>query len=630
MKRPTKKATTVPTTGVVIKDTPDKSVSKIKAPTKIEVPDEHSDKTKDTSEGTRVKPRFLDVSKEDSSDSDDDSWGDSENESDDANDKDDDNDDNRDDDNSDENDKRGNNDGDEEYVHTQEKDKSDDEEKMFQEEDDDVTKELYGDLNITQGLRDTDMTNAEPRREDQQNASHESGFVQEKEDAHVTLTTVHDKTEGLLQSSSISSDFASKFLNLDDLSLDMNSLMNTSTVPPPPPLVYPYSHPTTIPHQQTPYSTKTTTNPTLTFPEIPNFTSLFQFDQRVSALETKVSDFNQTSQFVEAVSLILGIVDNYFACKLKEEVKAQVSKIMPQIKDYVTESLRAEVLTSYAVAALLLEYELKKILIDKMETNKLIKRSDIQKSLYNALIESYNTDKDILSTYGDIVTLKRRRNGQDKDEDPCTGSDRGINSKSIQIEEPEFKATDAKMYQDQGIKTGHIVDQPNNEAAPNHDWFQKPNKPLTPDCAWNKSKFVDFRPPQKWIRTIAKECFKERQPLCTFDELMVTPIDFSAFVMNHLKIDNLTQEILVGPAFNLLKGTCKSFVKEGDFPRLKLCDIEDMLLLLVQKKLSNLDVDNRDNPLDSVEVLRFEKRSKSKNKGKVPTKMELILEQTQQ
>ncbi|GJV24992.1 hypothetical protein Tco_1377687 [Tanacetum coccineum] len=38
----------------------------------------------------------------------------------------------------------------------------------------------------------------------------------------------------------------------------------------------------------------------------------------------------------------------------------------------------------------------------------------------------------------------------------------------------------------------------------------------------------------------------------------------------------------------------------------------------------------RDIPLDSVVVLRYEKRSKSKNKGRVPTKMELVLEQTQQ
>ncbi|GJS39710.1 hypothetical protein Tco_0564753 [Tanacetum coccineum] len=36
---------------------------------------------------------------------------------------------------------------------------------------------------------------------------------------------------------------------------------------------------------------------------------------------------------------------------------------------------------------------------------------------------------------------------------------------------------------------------------------------------------------------------------------MDTPINFSAFVMNRLNITNLTQELLVEPAFNLLKGT---------------------------------------------------------------------------
>ncbi|GKF45081.1 hypothetical protein Tco_0131633, partial [Tanacetum coccineum] len=64
-------------------------------------------------------------------------------------------------------------------------------------------------------------------------------------------------------------------------------------------------------------------------------------------------------------------------------------------------------------------------------------------------------------------------------------------------------------------------------------------------------------PPQKWISNIAKA----RQPPRSFDELMSTPINFSAYVMHNLKIDNLTQELLVGPAFNLLKGTCKSFME---------------------------------------------------------------------
>nr|GFC83484.1 hypothetical protein [Tanacetum cinerariifolium] len=45
--------------------------------------------------------------------------------------------------------------------------------------------------------------------------------------------------------------------------------------------------------------------------------------------------------------------------------------------------------TSYDVAADLSEMELKKILIDKMEGNKSIQRSDEQRNLYKALVEAY-------------------------------------------------------------------------------------------------------------------------------------------------------------------------------------------------------------------------------------------------
>ncbi|GKF33021.1 hypothetical protein Tco_0106221, partial [Tanacetum coccineum] len=47
---------------------------------------------------------------------------------------------------------------------------------------------------------------------------------------------------------------------------------------------------------------------------------------------------------------------------------------------------------------------------------------------------------------------------------------------------------------------------------------------------------------------------------------MSTPIDFSAYIMNGLKITNLTQETLLGPAFKLLKGTRTNFAElEYDF-----------------------------------------------------------------
>nr|GEX76853.1 hypothetical protein [Tanacetum cinerariifolium] len=435
---------------------------------KKKIPDEPTGKTKDTSEGTGLKPGVLDMSKDDSSDSNNDSWGDSEDESDDDHDEDnnDDKDDNDDDDVNDNDSDYEEEEQDEEYVFSLEKDKSDEEEKMFEEEDDDVVKDLYGDLNITQGLRDTDLTNAQQGGEDQLNASHESAA----------------KLFHLI--------FTRKLLNLDDLSLDINSLMNTSTIPFRPPPINPSSHPTTIPQQRTPDSTTTTTYPATTFPEIPNFASLFQFNQRVYALDTKVSEFNQTSQVVEAVSSILSIVDNYLAFKLKEEVnvavrlqsnklkeeakaenqefinqvdstmkqiikeqvKAQVSKIMLQIEKYIIESLGAKVLvrptnqhqTSYAVAALLSKFKLKKILIDKMETNKLINKSDIQKNLYNALIKAYNPDKDIFTLYSGVVTLKRGRDDQDKDEDPSTGSDRWMKRRKSSKDAEPSKGSKSK------------------------------------------------------------------------------------------------------------------------------------------------------------------------------------------
>ncbi|GKC10339.1 hypothetical protein Tco_1007121 [Tanacetum coccineum] len=113
------------------------------------------------------------------------------------------------------------------------------------------------------------------------------------------------------------------------------------------------------------------------------------------------------------------------------------------------------------------------------------------------------------------------------------------------------------MLQEQGGDMGNTEDQPNVKEDSKYDWFKKPERPLTPDLDWNTRKQIDFKPPQMWISQIAKA---EKPPL-TFDELMSTPIDFSAFVMNHMKIDNLTQQHLVGPTFNLLKGTCKSRVE---------------------------------------------------------------------
>nr|GEU88371.1 hypothetical protein [Tanacetum cinerariifolium] len=117
--------------------------------------------------------------------------------------------------------------------------------------------------------------------------------------------------------------------------------------------------------------------------------------------------------------------------QVKEKVKVQVFKILPKIKKSINEQLEAEVLTrasnssktSYVVVADLSKLELKKILIEKMERKKSIHRSDEQKNIYKAMVDAYECDKIILDTYGATVTLKRRRDDEDKDEEPSAGSD---------------------------------------------------------------------------------------------------------------------------------------------------------------------------------------------------------------
>nr|GEV90652.1 hypothetical protein [Tanacetum cinerariifolium] len=122
----------------------------------------------------------------------------------------------------------------------------------------------------------------------------------------------------------------------------------------------------------------------------------------VSALESEMSEFRQTSQFSKVVSSISGIVDMYLASKMKEavdaiikeHVQAQVSKIMPKIEKYVTKSLGAKVLTDQTL-----------------------------RRIFTMYWSNHTTlTKTSLPHMGDVVTLKRGRDDQDKDEHPSVGS----------------------------------------------------------------------------------------------------------------------------------------------------------------------------------------------------------------
>ncbi|GJY53725.1 hypothetical protein Tco_0445389 [Tanacetum coccineum] len=631
VKRPTKKSTTAPRTSVAIRDTPGVFVSKKKAPAKADrskgieilsdvalsesaqlkeatktskkdfhisqasgsgdgtdfesgVPDEQQRKTSGTNKGTGTEPGVPDVHTYDS-ESKNESWGDSEddndNDSDDNSKGNDDKANNDDDGNSDADDnKRTDLDDDDEnpsftlkYYDEEEHDEvyefDDDNENVFEDEDDD----LYKDVDV----RSLGAEQGQERKGDE-----------EMTDAD------QNKTDSFKQSSSISSDFASKFLILENVPLAVDEVVSminvksrqeeSSTQAPSlfsvPMTAIPENdnvHATTVaptismitppPQLMTPSTAPTTVPTTTSIPALLDFSSLFSFDQRVSTLETKMSQLKQadhSAQLLESVkSQLPTMVDDLlstrigyatrtalesytkdFEKKAQEERKLYIdvveksSTINESLENVVLAKSSSQPKSTYEAAESLTEFELKKILLDKMERSESYKTAPEHKELYEGLVKSYNLDKDLFSSYGNVYSLKRDRDDKDKDEDPSAGSYRGLkkrkmskdpksSGKSVQAEELVFETTDTRMPQDQG---GDTEDQPYS---------------------------IDSRPPQKWISNIAKA----RKPPRTFNELMSTPIDFSAYVMHNLKIDNLTQEILVGPAFYLLKGTCKSIVE---------------------------------------------------------------------
>ncbi|GKG43204.1 hypothetical protein Tco_0479888, partial [Tanacetum coccineum] len=110
----------------------------------------------------------------------------------------------------------------------------------------------------------------------------------------------------------------------------------------------------------------------------------------------------------------------------------------------------------------------------------------------DALVKSYQLDKDLLESYGNTYSLKRDCDDKDQDEDPPAGSDQGLKKRktskdakppkgsklkesmsssskgtkfqpkssgnSMQAEEPMFETADTEMLQDRGGDLGNTKD----------------------------------------------------------------------------------------------------------------------------------------------------------------------------
>ncbi|GKA57081.1 hypothetical protein Tco_0756269 [Tanacetum coccineum] len=343
--------------------------------------------------------------------------------------------------------------------------------------------------------------------------------------------------------------------------------MTATTVPPPIPLITPLSQLTT----------------TTLIPDHPDFSSVFRFNERVSNLEKGLSKLKQAdysaqllatikSQIPAMVDAQLGtrlgdsiqealrsytadfkkkaqaerkryidLVEKLVKDIISSEVKTQLHQILPKevsdfatlmIQSTVTESLENVVLvksssqpeSTYEAAAPLTEFELKKIMIDKMKKSQSYLTTDEHKELYKALVKSYDVDKVLFQTYGKAVSLKRGHEDKDKDEDPCAGSNQGMkrrktnkddesskgskskdskstssskgtkssqpksSGKSTQTEELTQTVDDSEVLQNQGQDMGTTDDQPDVEAVSKQDSFKKLERPQTSDLDWNVRK----------------------------------------------------------------------------------------------------------------------------------------------
>nr|GFA56408.1 hypothetical protein [Tanacetum cinerariifolium] len=182
-----------------------------------------------------------------------------------------------------------------------------------------------------------------------------------------------------------------------------------------------------------------------------------------------------------------------------------------------------------------------------------------------ALVDAYEADKTILDSYGDTVFLKRRRDDDDDDQEegPSAGSDRG-SKRQREGKEPESAsapletATRSTSRSTTGSKSRQVSASKSAFAGePHSEWFSQPKKPLTPDHDWNKTLPAVQGSTQTWISKVAKQA----DSCSSFNELLDTPLDFSNFIMNQLRVNTLTPELLAGPTFELMKGSCTSLIE---------------------------------------------------------------------
>nr|GEZ63737.1 hypothetical protein [Tanacetum cinerariifolium] len=330
--------------------------------------------------------------------------------------------------------------------------------------------------------------------------------------------------------------------------------LSVTTLPPPPiPLIQHV--------QQTSVTTPTIASST-SLQNLPTFGSLFKFEDRIKSLEDDFLEFNQTNLFVEAVSSIPGTVDKYLANQMNETIKAVV-----QLQ---SDRLRDEVKGENEDFVNKIDENIKKIIKeqvkDKLRSKSLKFCRELRSQRLSAkhwlrlmkLTKTSLQHMEILSLLKDVEMMRMKMMN------PSLDQTEGQNERKLEknlsllvLQRIRRLSQSTRLKKGPSLKQGLTEDHLIDETTQLPDWFQKPSKPPTSDCDWNMTLHVVHGPIQPLTSTLAQKEYSRE----SFNELIDTPLDFSAFVMNRLKVDTLTPELLTGLTFELMKGSYKSLVE---------------------------------------------------------------------
>nr|GEY82515.1 hypothetical protein [Tanacetum cinerariifolium] len=180
-----------------------------------------------------------------------------------------------------------------------------------------------------------------------------------------------------------------------------------------------------------------------------------------------------------------------------------------------------------------------------------------QRNLYMALVEAYDADKTILDSYGESAILKRRREDDNDHEGPSAGSDRWSKSQReggehASASTPSEPATTSAGRSTTGTQSRQMSASESafaEEPMQNTCQMEEPSHPVFETAGQGNA--------QSWISALAKQT----DARSSFNELLNTPIDFSNFIINRLGVDTLTPELLAGPTYELMRGSCNSLTE---------------------------------------------------------------------